>query len=117
MENFDKVAESVALTNERMREMEATTEKPIPKQAEGMRRVTSKEFFEWIGKKDVHPRILTRWSDSVGYVCEWRWQDASQTLVGVSDGGNGVLPGLPGASRYWLKQKEQDKCDNTKANS
>lgn len=59
--------------------------------------VSRNEFFEAINKLNVHPRIVSKWSESVGYRSEWRMQDWAQALVGVSEG-----RGLLHNEHYWL---------------
>ena len=63
-----------------------------------MREVTQEEFFKAIGNRDVHPRIVDKWSDETGYTSEWRLRSISQWLVGKSQGPYNHV----GPNRYWL---------------
>jgi hypothetical protein len=53
-----------------------------------MRVVTRDEFFAAIGNLNVHPSPEGPWDqEKDGYRSEWRMQDGSRRLVGVSQGG------------------------------
>jgi len=63
-----------------------------------MHEVTKEEFFAKIGKKDVHPHIVSGWDRETGYTSEWRLQSISRQLVGRSQSQNRGL----GPTRFWL---------------
>jgi hypothetical protein len=67
--------------------------------AKGMRKVTHAEFFAKIGPLNVHPRIVSNYDMITGYVSQWRMQDMSERVIGVSDGGTTFLE-----DRYWLAE-------------
>lgn len=73
------------------------TEYPTPSIAQNMRSVTKSEFYARMNPLNVHPSIPGRWNDATGYVSEWRMQDGSRSLIGVSDAGTHLC-----AKRYWL---------------
>lgn len=84
----------------------ATIETPPPALSEGMHQVTKEAFFVslYADPRDVMPMIDGPWSDSCGYVSEWR--DRSKALFGVSDNGG------DNGSRYWLVALPEPKKDS-----
>lgn len=69
---------------------------PIPPIAENMRPVSKEEFYAAMNC-NVHPTIPGRHDQYTAYISEWRLQDGSRKLIGVSDGGTVWCP-----ARYWL---------------